>query len=204
MPCAVDYILEGLAKNLEVTRECGAFAVEFDRDFLARLPKERTVRNEAPAAVAEKPGVSSGSSGSSASRTSSPTRTSRPVAAQATRFDFVFLHHAAMAGASAEMMTNVITRGIKKTPETAPIVFEGERPPAKIYVVLGAKALAKWYEGVSLLNGGWFKDVDSEVFYTWSPEDIFRFGTTLTPAMKQKKMDMWKGLQEGMRKLSEK
>ena len=86
--------------------------------------------------------------------------------------------------------------------EVAPIVFTGAKPLAKIYVVLGTKALAKWYEGVSLAYGGWFDDVGSEVLLVYSPEDIYRFGTNLSPAMIQKKREMWKSLQEAMRKVS--
>ena len=99
------------------------------------------------------------------------------------------------------MMAKLVT-AMKKTPEAAPIVFTGEKPPAKIYVVLGTKALAKWYEGVSLAYGGWFKDVGSEVLLVYSPEDIYRFGTNLSAAMVQKKREMWKSLQEAMRKVS--
>ena len=99
------------------------------------------------------------------------------------------------------MMAKLVT-AMKKTPDAAPIVFTGEKPSAKIYVVLGTKALAKWYEGVSLVYGGWFKDVGSEVLLVYSPEDIYRFGTNLSPAMIQKKREMWKSLQEAMRKVS--
>ena len=99
------------------------------------------------------------------------------------------------------MMAKLVT-AMKKTPDIAPIVFTGEKPPAKIYVVLGTKALAKWYEGVSLAYGGWFKDVGSEVLLVYSPEDIYRFGTNLSPAMIQKKREMWKSLQEAMRKVN--
>ena len=38
------------------------------------------------------------------------------------------------------MMAKIVT-AMHETPDTAPIVFTGERPAAKIYVVLGSKAM---------------------------------------------------------------
>ena len=185
MPCAVDYILEGLAKNLELERELGGFAMEFDRDFLAKLPEEREAKR-----------------GMEGTHETQATHGTEKTASSATpSYDYVFLHHAAITGPGVEMMAKLVT-AMKKTPDAAPIVFTGEKPSAKIYVVLGTKALAKWYEGVSLAYGGWFKDVGSEVLLVYSPEDIYRFGTNLSPAMIQKKREMWKSLQEAMRKIS--
>jgi len=196
MPCAVDYILEGLAKNLELERELGGFSLEFDREFLAKLPKERAAKpaGTAARAVAETTGTTetAGTSGTTATGV-----VSKPVEK---KLDFVFLHHAAVSGLGVEMMAKIIA-AMKKTPETAPIVFTGAKPAAKIYVVLGTKALKQWYDGVSLAYGGWFNDVDSEVLLVYSPEDIYRFGTTLTPAMKQKKLEMWNSLKQVMGKV---
>lgn len=192
MPCAVDYILEGLAKNLELERELGGFAMEFDRDFLAKLPKEREGGSQ----------ISDLRPQSAAPATpATPATFATPATSATTLFDYAFLHHGPITGPGVEMMAKLVT-AMKKTPEAAPIVFTGEKPPAKIYVVLGTKALAKWYEGVSLAYGGWFKDVGSEVLLVYSPEDIYRFGTNLSPAMIQKKREMWKSLQEAMRKVN--
>jgi len=180
MPCATDYILEGLAKNLELERELGSFAVAFDREFLATLPKERAVKTATAAEV---------------------TKSSPAPEVPVEKLDFVFLHHAAVSGPGVEMMAKIVV-AMKKTPETAPIVFTGAKPAAKIYVVLGAKALKQWYDGVSLAYGGWFADVDSEVLLVYSPEDIFRFGTNLSAAMVQKKREMWNSLKLVMGKVS--
>ena len=194
MPCAVDYILEGLAKNLELERELGGFAMEFDRDFLAKLPKEREGGCGSQISdLRSQSVVGRGMEGTHGMEKSAAT--ANPL------YDYVFLHHAAITGPGVEMMAKLVT-AMKKTPDAAPIVFTGEKPPAKIYVVLGTKALAKWYEGVSLAYGGWFKDVGSEVLLVYSPEDIYRFGMNLSPAMIQKKREMWKSLQEAMRKVS--
>lgn len=205
MPCAVDYILEGLAKNLELERELGNFAFEFDRAFLASLPKKR---GEGDGFQTPDPGARNAAAGSGKGRTpdpESPRTAGAPVAGGKAvggkRFDFVFLHHGPVRGDDCVTMMAKLTAAMKQTPESAPIVFTGEKPPAKIYVVLGLKALAKWYEGVSLSRCGWFKDVDSEVLLVYSPEDIYRFGPKLTPAMFAKKKEMWTLLQAAMGKV---
>lgn len=198
MPCAVDYILEGLAKNLELERELGGFAMEFDRDFLAKLPKER----EGGSQISDLRSQSVVGRGMDGTHETQGTHgTEKSATKENPLYDYVFLHHGPVTGPGVEMMAKLVT-AMKKTPDAAPIVFTGEKPSAKIYVVLGAKALAKWYEGVSLAYGGWFKDVGSEVLLVYSPEDIYRFGTNLSPAMIQKKREMWKSLQEAMRKVS--
>ena len=74
------------------------------------------------------------------------------------------------------MMAKIVT-AMHKTPESAPIVFNGERPPAKIYVVLGSEAMKKWYPGMRGAPGQWLRGRDGEdVLVTYSPEHILRFG----------------------------
>ena len=79
------------------------------------------------------------------------------------------------------MMAKIVT-AMHETPDTAPIVFTGERPAAKIYVVLGSKAMKKWY------------------LVTYSPEYILRFGA-VTPAVKKIKSDMWTSLKGVMQRI---
>ena len=206
MPCAVDYILEGLADNLELERELGNFAVDFDREFLAKLPKERTCSRVARDTMSScsrvaRDTMAEANQGDAKHCTASDSRARVAPATTQPTCDYCFLHHAAVTGPGVEMMANVI-KAMKTTPENAPIVFTGEKPKAKIYIVLGEKALAQWYDGVSLAYGGWFKDVDSEVLLTYSPEFIYRFGVNLSAAMKAKKWEMWKSLQEAMGKVS--
>ena len=98
------------------------------------------------------------------------------------------------------MMAKIVT-AMHKTPESAPIVFNGERPPAKIYVVLGSEAMKKWYPGMRGAPGQWLRGRDGEdVLVTYSPEHILRFGA-VTPAVKKIKSDMWTSLKGVMQRI---
>ena len=98
------------------------------------------------------------------------------------------------------MMAKIVT-AMHKTPESAPIVFNGERPPAKIYVVLGSEALKKWYPGMHGSPGQWLRGREGEdVLVTYSPEYILRFGT-VTPALMKLKREMWTSLKGVMQRI---
>ena len=98
------------------------------------------------------------------------------------------------------MMAKIVT-AMHETPDTAPIVFTGERPSAKIYVVLGLKAMKKWYPGMHASPGQWLRGREGEdVLVTYSPEYILRFGA-VTPAVKKIKSDMWTSLKGVMQRI---
>ena len=97
-------------------------------------------------------------------------------------------------------MAKIVT-AMHETPESAPIVFTGERPPAKIYIVLGSEAMKKWYPGMRGSPGQWLRGREGEdVLVTYSPEYILRFGT-VTPAVKKIKSDMWTSLKGVMQRI---
>ncbi len=99
-----------------------------------------------------------------------------------------------------EMMAKIVT-AMGKTPETAPIVFTGERPKAKMYVVLGGAAMKMWFPELHCAPGEWAKGAKGEeVLVTYSPEYILRFGV-VTPAVQKMKRDMWTSLKGVMRKI---
>ena len=60
---------------------------------------------------------------------------------------FAFLHDKPLSPGGIEMMAKIVT-AMHETPESAPIVFNGGKPPAKMYVVLGSEAMKKWYPGM--------------------------------------------------------
>jgi len=90
------------------------------------------------------------------------------------------------------MMAKIIT-AMGKTPESAPIVFTGELPKAKVYVVLGGNALKKWFPGLHAGPNTWLTHEGKTLLVTFSPEYILRFGE-VTPTVKKIKAEMWNQL----------
>ena len=89
-----------------------------------------------------------------------------------------------------------------RTSETAPVVHEKPIPRARIYVVLGSGALRKWFPGRSASPGAWMKsDKGVDIFVTYTPEYFVRF-TTVTPAVRKIKADMWNSLKGVLQRLS--
>lgn len=182
----VEYILEGLERALELERELGTRFVELDRSLLAPPVPSRVASQLVP------------------ERQPSPARPESPVAAKhpssSAFFDFVFLHDRALSTGGIAMMAKIIG-AMGKTPETAPIVFTGELPVARYYVVLGREALRKWFPGKSAAPGQWLQDGNGRaLLITYSPEYILRFGT-VTPAVQKIKVEMWSNLKTVMQRI---
>ena len=189
---ALDYILDGLEAELALERELGVRSFEIDRSLLV---------------------VTGGSSGSSSSSDSSSSRNSsdssdssdsggsRPSRSDgASLLDFVFLHDKPLSPAGVEMMSKIIV-AMGKTAEAAPIVIAPPRPKARVFVVLGGRALKRWFPGVSGAPGQWIKTEEGQdVLITYSPEYILRF-TTVTPAVRKIKQDMWTSLKSVLKKV---
>ena len=113
---------------------------------------------------------------------------------------FAFLHDRPLSPNGIEMMAKIVT-AMHETPESAPIVFNGERPPAKMYVVLGSEAMKKWYPGMRGAPGQWLRGRNGEdVLLTYSPEYLLRFGAA-TPALMKLKREMWTSLKGVMQRI---
>ncbi len=202
---AVDYILEGLAKALEAERECGLRAVELDRTLL-KVEEKGTVEARAassvqqPAANGQAPNASLlESKHPNTQTTQTPPEPSNCPTVQPA-FDFAFLHDRPLSAGGVEMMAKIVT-AMKKTPETAPIVFTGERPKAKVYVVLGSAAMKQWFPGLRAAPGVWLRSKDGrDVLVTYSPEYILRFGP-VTPTVRKVKAEMWNSLKGVMQRV---
>ncbi len=197
----MEYVLDGLEAELELERELGVRAVEIDRALLSPAPAAAAgeAAVPAPAAAAGEAAVPA-----SAADIRQPTAKLEPApanyASSATFLDFVFLHDRPLSPGGIEMMAKIVT-AMKKTPETAPIIFTGERPEAKAYVLLGSGALRKWLPGVRGAPGEWVKDsAGNSYLVTYSPEFILRMGP-VTPAVKEIKMKMWTSLKGVMQRV---
>ena len=134
------------------------------------------------------------SNSNSHSNSSSPSNSPTPS------LSFAFLHDRPLSPNGIEMMAKIVT-AMHETPESAPIVFNGERPPAKMYVVLGSEAMKKWYPGMRGAPGQWLRGRNGEdVLLTYSPEYLLRFGAA-TPALMKLKREMWTSLKGVMQRL---
>ena len=199
---ALDYILDGLEAALELERELGVRVVECDRSLLtpaSRLPSNvsrlsgegletRDVRRE--------------------TRVGLETRDERPAANNRTIEqsngrtipDLAFLHDRPLSPAGIEMMAKIIG-AMKRTAENSPIVVKPPMPRAKVLVVLGARALKKYFPEQKAEPGQWFRTPGGrDVLVTYSPEYILRFGA-VTPAVQKLKQDMWRSLKAVVQRL---
>ena len=199
---ALDYILDGLEAALELERELGVRVVECDRSLLtpaSRLPSNvsrlsgegletRDVRRE--------------------TRVGLETRDERPAANNRTIEqsngrtipDLAFLHDRPLSPAGIEMMAKII-EAMKRTAENSPIVVKPPMPRAKVLVVLGGRALRKYFPEQKAEPGQWFRTPGGrDVLVTYSPEYILRFGA-VTPAVQKLKQDMWRSLKAVVQRL---
>ena len=197
---ALEYLLDGLEAELELERELGVRVVELDRALLAPMAGSSRVGVESNRVDLGSNRVALGSK--------PPLTDAKPPLTDAKSTlnnsngpcSFAFLHDRPLSPNGIEMMAKIVT-AMHETPETAPIVFTGERPPAKMYVVLGSEAMKKWYPGMRGAPGQWLRGRDGEdVLLTYSPEYILRFGT-VTPAVKKIKSDMWTSLKGVMQRI---
>ena len=199
---ALDYILDGLEAALELERELGVRVVECDRSLLtpaSRLPSNvsrlsgegletRDVRRETRAGLE--------------TRDARPAANNRTIEQSNGRTipDLVFLHDRPLSPAGIEMMAKII-EAMKRTAENSPIVVKPPMPRAKVLVVLGARALRKYFPEQKAEPGQWFRTPGGrDVLVTYSPEYILRFDT-VTPAVQKLKQDMWRSLKAVVQRL---
>ena len=195
---ALEYLLDGLEAELELERELGVRVVELDRTLLATPQVASPVR--APSASSSHSNSRSSSFSNSSSRSNSNSLTPPLPHSSTPSLSFAFLHDRPLSPSGIEMMAKIVT-AMHETPETAPIVFTGERPPAKMYVVLGSEAMKKWYPGMRGAPGQWLRGRNGEdVLLTYSPEYLLRFGAA-TPALMKLKREMWTSLKGVMQRL---
>ena len=94
-----------------------------------------------------------------------------------------------------------IIGAMQRTAETAPVVVAPPLPRAKVYVVLGGLALKRWFPGTAGAPGQWVTGSRGEcALVTYSPEFILRY-TTVTPALKRMKQEMWTSLKGVMQRV---
>lgn len=201
----LSFVLDGLEKWLELERELGVRTVECDPSLLAGLNSEPSSVPASPALASPKPAPQAPVPPKPLPKPMPPPQPAEPAHPVATdpsrgRFDFVFLHDRPLDEKGLEMMSKIIP-AMGKTAETAPVVIVPPLPVAKVYVVMGARALRQFFPNVKGEPGQWLKSPDGKtVLVTYSPAFLFRFGT-VTPAVKKMKEDMWRSLKVVMQRV---
>ena len=177
------YILDGLEQWLETERERGVRTLEVDRTLFVNSPNLPKPSKPPTSPKPPEP-----------SKPSKPPEPSKPSS-----LDFVFLHDRPLDAAGQEMMSKIIA-AMGRTPETAPIATETPVPVARAYVVLGARALRKFFPSVRAEPGQWIRSPrGKDVLVTYSPAFFLRF-PTVTKAVQKMKQEMWANLKDLMRR----
>lgn len=205
---ALEYILDGLEAALALERELGVRSFELE-EGLTRVPgAERasgTFEPEtAPVVATPVSAPADGSARTARSTAAAPVSASADESARAARstaaVQMVFLHDRALDGAGAEMIAK-ITAALGFTPKEAPVVWDGALPDAKIYVILGARALRQWLPSQHGSPGMWVEAGNKRpALVTYSPNYFLRF-KEVTPAVKKIKAEMWQSLKAAAARL---
>ena len=181
---ALDYILDGVEAELALERELGIRLVECDRELLKPVAAPAaavTARPIVPQAPARPP--------------------ASPPVSDSQVFDFVFLYDKPLTASAYEMMTKIVL-ALGKTNKTAPVVFEGELPKAKAYIVLGSLALKKWLPDVKATPGQWISTaISPNVMVTYSPSYILRYAV-VTAEVKEMKKKMWLAIKSVLQRIA--
>lgn len=215
---AIDFILDGLEAALALERELGNRIVELEsRDFLARAPQPAAPQRAAAQPLASpaapiaptlpaapqraavqpsnlpSPPPSAREQRANSAPSATPGAPSAAPAAGAINTTIVFLHHRALAGASAEMIERIkVAMGAPAA--GARVVWEGALPAARFYVVLGDRARRQWFPDHPARPGMWISGAHGEqALVTYSPDYFLRF-SEVTEGVKKIKHDMWKSL----------
>ena len=132
-----------------------------------------------------------------APKSAAPAAVGRPAAPG--EYDFVFLHDGPLSPRGAEIISKSLEK-LGKAPESAPLITDGPIPKTKIAIVMGIKALKKWFPGVNAGPGQWLHmDSGGEAAVTFSPEKIVRF-KEMTPALNDMKRGLWNTFKSAMQR----
>lgn len=206
----LEYVLDGLEAELALERELGVKSIDFDRSLLTppapALPQSPTPpppQSPTPPLPQSPTPPLSQSPTPPLPQSHTPPPPQSPIAppVKSSSYDFVFLHDRPLTGAGLEMILK-ITSAMGRTPETAPVIVEPPQPKAKIYIVLGDRALKKWFPGLRAGPGMWISGAEGEMaLVTYSPNFFLRFGEP-TPTVKKIKSEMWNSLKGVLQRLA--
>ena len=207
---SVNEILTAFEEALELERELGTRTVEIDRALLRCSPAPMAVpacgasgSRETSSSSGSR--VSSGSSSSSATRTSSGSsmssfpETANDSSAAGARADFAFLLECEPQGPVAELLPKM-SEAIGYGPDGVKV----NDPSARVLIVLGSDALAKWLPGVKARPGQWVMRGETPALVTASPTKTYRFFGHDPAKIRALKLRLWADLKAALAKLGKK
>ena len=204
---SVNEILTAFEEALELERELGTRTVEIDRALLRCSPAPMAVpaRGTSDSGENSRSGSSSGSSatsvssGSSSSSGSSEPRLPETVndsSAAGARADFAFLLEGDPQGPVAELLPKM-SEAIGYGPDGVKV----NDPSARVLIVLGSDAMAKWLPGVKARPGQWVMRGETPALITASPTKTYRFFGNNPAKIHALKLRLWTDLKAALAKL---
>ena len=194
----VNEILTTFEEALELERELGTRTVEIDRALLRCSPEAMA----APARGASDPRENSGSSATSGSRASSGSsmprlpETVNDSSAAGARADFAFLLEGDPQGPVAELLPKM-SEAIGYGPDGVKI----NDPSARVLIVLGSDAMAKWLPGVKARPGQWVMRGETPALITASPTKTYRFFGNNPDKIHALKLRLWTDLKAALARI---
>ena len=191
----VNEILTAFEEALELERELGTRTVEIDRALLRCSPEAMA----APARGASDPRENSGSSATSGSRASSGSsmprlpETVNDSSAAGARADFAFLLEGEPQGPVAELLPKM-SEAIGYGPDGVKV----NDPSARVLIVLGSDAMAKWLPGVKARPGQWVMRGETPALITASPTKTYRFFGNNPDKIHALKLRLWTDLKAAL------
>ena len=195
---SVNEILTAFEEALELERELGTRTVEIDRALLRCSPEAMA----APARGASDPRENSGSSATSGSRASSGSsmprlpETVNDSSAAGARADFAFLLEGEPQGPVAELLPKM-SEAIGYGPDGVKV----NDPSARVLIVLGSDAMAKWLPGVKARPGQWVQRGETPALVTASPTKTYRFFGHDPAKIRALKLRLWADLKAALARI---
>ena len=126
----------------------------------------------------------------------SPGTSSESGAAGGTRADFAFLLEGEPEGPVAELLPKM-SEAIGYGPDGVKI----NDPSARVLIVLGSEALAKWLPGVKARPGQWVQREGVPALVTASPTKTYRFFGHDPAKIRALKLRLWADLKAALARL---
>ena len=186
----VNEILTAFEEALELERELGTRTVEIDRALLRCSPAPMATPARGASDSREASSSSSGSSATSGSRASSNSSAAGP------RADFAFLLECEPQGPVAELLPKM-SEAIGYGPDGVKV----NDPSARVLIVLGSDAMAKWLPGVKARPGQWVQRGETPALITASPTKTYRFFGHDPAKIRALKLRLWADLKAALARL---